>query len=147
MAIRRKSSGAITEVGVCSAGMMVTKCSRTRRSNCDHNGLPTISNQLEAERSRLLPSHRILGSKTECGRCPPRTWLRLSRTTTIDDLPAWLLTVVTRLCLDHLRKTSTRSDAEAKTSEDVLSIDPEDDALWQRNWAERCKSSSTRWPG
>ena len=56
-------------------------------------------------------------------------WLRLSRTNDIDDLPAWLTTVVTRLCLDHLRKRRTRSVAEADAHAEPTPTDPEADAL------------------
>ena len=56
-------------------------------------------------------------------------WLRLSRTEAIDDLPAWLTTVVTRLCLDQLRKRRTRSVVEAEVPADPAPVDPEADAL------------------
>ena len=56
-------------------------------------------------------------------------WLRLSRTDPVDDLPAWLTTVVTRLCLDQLRKRRTRSEAEAEAPADRAPVDPEADAL------------------
>ena len=51
------------------------------------------------------------------------------RTDDVDDLPAWLTTVVTRLCLDHLRKRRTRSEAEAGAPADPAPVDPEADAL------------------
>ncbi len=58
-----------------------------------------------------------------------RAWLRLSRTDGIDDLPAWLTTVVTRLCLDQLRKRRTRSVVEAEVPAEAAPVDPEADAL------------------
>ena len=56
------------------------------------------------------------------------------RTDAIDDLPAWLTTVVTRLCLDQLRKRRTRSVAEASRGRgqiptDATPVDPEADVL------------------
>jgi RNA polymerase sigma factor (sigma-70 family) len=86
--------------------------------------------ELEAERSRLNAiAIRILGSKADADDVLQEAWLRLSHTDNIDDLPAWLTTVVTRLCLDQLRKRGTRSDAEARASDDGSSFDPENDAL------------------
>ncbi len=84
----------------------------------------------DAEHPRLTAiAVRILGSEAEAGDVLQEAWLRLSRTDSIDDLPAWLTTVVTRLCLDHLRKRRTRMDAEAKAPIDPAPVDPEADAL------------------
>jgi len=84
----------------------------------------------DAERPRLTAiATRILGSEADADDVLQETWLRLSRTDGIDDLPAWLTTVVTRLCLDQLRKRRTRSVAEAETPVDPAPIDPEADAL------------------
>ncbi len=84
----------------------------------------------DAERPRLTAiATRILGSEADADDVLQETWLRLSRTDGIDDLPAWLTTVVTRLCLDQLRKRRTRSLAEAETPADPAPIDPEADSL------------------
>ena len=84
----------------------------------------------DAERPRLTAiAIRILGSKADADDILQETWLRLSRTDDIDDLPAWLTTVVTRLCLDQLRKRRTRSAAEAEAPADPAPVDPEADAL------------------
>jgi len=84
----------------------------------------------DAERPRLRAiAIRILGSEADADDVVQETWLRLSRTDDIDDLPAWLTTVVTRLCLDQLRKRRTRSVAEAETPTDPAPVDPEADAL------------------
>jgi RNA polymerase sigma-70 factor, ECF subfamily len=83
-----------------------------------------------AERPRLTAiAIRILGSQADADDVLQEAWLRLSRTDDVDDLPAWLTTVVTRLCLDHLRKRRTRSEAEAEAPADPASVDPEADAL------------------
>lgn len=84
----------------------------------------------DAERPRLTAiATRILGSEADADDVLQETWLRLSRTGDIDDLPAWLTTVVTRLCLDQLRKRRTRSVAEADAPSYRAPVDPEADAL------------------
>ncbi|HEX3426596.1 MAG TPA: sigma-70 family RNA polymerase sigma factor [Acidimicrobiales bacterium] len=86
----------------------------------------------DAERPRLTAiASRILGSGADADDVVQEAWLRSSRTDDVDDPPAWLTTVVTRLCLDHLRKRRTRSEAEAEAdaAADVALLDPEADAL------------------
>ena len=84
----------------------------------------------DAERPRLTAiAIRILGSEADADDVLQEAWLRLSRTNDIDDLPAWLTTVVTRLCLDHLRKRRTRSEAEAEAREGRPHTD-EDTEAW-----------------
>ena len=84
----------------------------------------------DAERPRLIAiAIRILGSESDADDVLQEAWLRLSRTDGIDDLPAWLTTVVTRLCLDQLRKRRTRLVVESETSEEPARVDPEADAL------------------
>src|SRR5580698_9951027 len=83
-----------------------------------------------AERPRLTAiAVRILGSEADADDVLQETWLRLSRTDGVDDLPAWLTTVVTRLCLDQLRRRRTRSVAESGVPADAAPVDPEADAL------------------
>ncbi len=84
----------------------------------------------DAERPRLTAiAIRILGSKADADDVLQEAWLRFSRTDDVDDLPAWLTTVVTRLCLDHLRKRRTRWEAEAEAPADPAPVDPEADAM------------------
>jgi RNA polymerase sigma-70 factor (ECF subfamily) len=84
----------------------------------------------DAERPRLTAlAFRILGSEADADDVLQEAWLRLSRTDAIDDLPAWLTTVVTRLCLDQLRKRQTKSVMESTVLDDHAPIDPEGDAL------------------
>ncbi len=61
--------------------------------------------QFEAERPRLVAiAGRVLGDAAEAQDIVQQAWLRLDRNETpIDDLPAWLTTVTTRLCLDRLK--------------------------------------------
>ncbi|HVM06898.1 MAG TPA: sigma-70 family RNA polymerase sigma factor [Acidimicrobiales bacterium] len=87
---------------------------------------------LEDERPRLVAlATRILGSAAEADDVVQEASLRLSATDGIDDPPAWLTTVVTRLCLDLLRKQATRSRYEATASSAAGRdpLDPEADAL------------------
>ena len=89
----------------------------------------TVS-QFEHERPRLTAvAARILGSSAEADDVVQEAWLRLARTDDVDDLPAWLTTVVTRLCLDRLRQRRTRSEAEAVAPADAAAADPEADAV------------------
>lgn len=84
----------------------------------------------DAERPRLRAiASRILGSDAEADDMVQEAWLRLSRTEGIDNGPAWLTTVVTRLCLDQLRKVGTRRAIETEAADDASAVDPEADAL------------------
>lgn len=67
----------------------------------------------ESERARLtrLAAH-ILGSAKDADDVVQEAWLRFARTDAIDEPPAWLTTVVTRLCLDTLRRSNTRTAYE-----------------------------------
>jgi RNA polymerase sigma factor (sigma-70 family) len=60
----------------------------------------------EAERPRLLRlAERVLGRAADAEDVVQQAWLRLhSADAEIDNLPGWLTTVTTRLCLDLLRK-------------------------------------------
>ena len=62
----------------------------------------------EAERPRLLRlATHVLRDAFEAQDVVQQAWLRLhGTTTTIENLPGWLTTVTTRLCLDRLRATT-----------------------------------------
>ncbi|MFH9228722.1 sigma-70 family RNA polymerase sigma factor [Streptomyces lydicus] len=69
--------------------------------------------RFEAQRSRLrAAAYRMLGSPTEAEDAVQETWLRLARTddARVDNLPAWLTTVVSRVCLDMLRARTARRE-------------------------------------
>ena len=63
------------------------------------------TDRFEAERPRLVAiASRVLGDHAEAEDIVQQAWLRFHRTDAeIDNLPAWLTTVTTRLCLDRLR--------------------------------------------
>ncbi|MFH9870025.1 sigma-70 family RNA polymerase sigma factor [Streptomyces lydicus] len=72
-----------------------------------------LAARFEAQRSRLRAvAYRMLGSPTEAEDAVQETWLRLSRTddARVDNLPAWLTTVVSRVCLDMLRARTARRE-------------------------------------
>jgi RNA polymerase sigma-70 factor, ECF subfamily len=90
--------------------------------------------EFEAERSRLTAlAGGILGSTGDADDVVQEAWLRFSRAAGVDDPPAWLTTVVTRLCLDRLRTWRSRSSAEARATANPTAepdaVDPEADAV------------------
>ncbi|WP_307844780.1 RNA polymerase sigma factor SigJ [Actinotalea solisilvae] len=65
-----------------------------------------LAAELERERPRLVGlAYRMLGSRQDAEDAVQDAWLRLARAdrSAIADLPAWLTTVTSRLCLDRLR--------------------------------------------
>ena len=81
----------------------------------------------ETQRSRLhAVAARVLGDHAEAEDVVQLAWLRLQRTETpIDNLPAWLTTVTTRLCLDRLRARTPEPRADVEVVE--TAPDPADD--------------------
>ncbi|WP_268817656.1 sigma factor, partial [Dietzia lutea] len=70
-----------------------------------------VVTSFERERPRLVRiAGRLLGDHAEAEDIVQQAWLRLARAddATIDSLPAWLTTVVTRLCLDRLKAAVPR---------------------------------------
>jgi len=97
-----------------------------------------LAERFEANRTRLRAvAYRMLGSLTEADDAVQEAWIRLSRTDTsqVDNLRAWLTTVVGRVCLNMLRSRKTRREASLETHlpDPILSpeegIDPEQEAL------------------
>jgi RNA polymerase sigma-70 factor (ECF subfamily) len=73
-----------------------------------------VALEFEEERPRLRAlATRMLGSAVEADDAVQEAWLRLARTdaAAIDNLPAWLTTVVSRICLDLLRSRGARREA------------------------------------
>ncbi|HYI24261.1 MAG TPA: sigma-70 family RNA polymerase sigma factor [Thermomicrobiales bacterium] len=74
---------------------------------------PSLAERFESHRPHLLAvATRLLGSPTEAEDAVQETWLRLERAGDdgIENLGAWLTTVVSRICLDHLRSRSSRRE-------------------------------------
>jgi RNA polymerase sigma-70 factor (ECF subfamily) len=68
----------------------------------------------ERERLRLLSlASRLLGSQSDAEDVVQETWIKFDGTdaTWIENVPAWLTTVATRLCLDLLRRRDVRPEA------------------------------------
>src|SRR6185436_4464262 len=80
-------------------------------------------------------AYRMLGSTTDAEDAVQEAWLRLHRSDTsgVENLRAWLRTVVSRVCLDMLRSRKVRRedpmDADAPEPPAPRAIDPEQDAL------------------
>ncbi|HEY3841080.1 MAG TPA: sigma-70 family RNA polymerase sigma factor [Bryobacteraceae bacterium] len=69
--------------------------------------------QFEENRGHLRAvAYRILGSVSEADDAVQEAWLRLTRsgTAAIENLGAWLTTVVARVCLDTLRSRASRKE-------------------------------------
>jgi RNA polymerase sigma-70 factor (ECF subfamily) len=80
-----------------------------------------LAERFEAQRSQLRGvAYRMLGSVSEADDAVQEAWLRLDRVDAggVGNLPGWLRTVVTRICLDVLR--SRRSRQEDLTDHQVL---------------------------
>jgi RNA polymerase sigma-70 factor (ECF subfamily) len=97
-----------------------------------------LAGRFEAYRSHLRGvAYRMLGSVTEADDAVQEAWIRLSRTDTrdVDNLRAWLTTVVGRVCLNMLRSRKTRRETPLETHlpDPILSpeqgLDPEHEAL------------------
>ena len=72
-----------------------------------------LAQRFEERRSHLRSvAYRMLGSLSDAEDAVQETWLRLSRsdTTSIENLPGWLTTVVGRICLDMLRSRNVRRE-------------------------------------
>ena len=73
-----------------------------------------VAEQFEQHRAHLRAvAYRMLGSASEAEDAVQESWIRLGRTdvSAVENLRAWLTTVVARVCLDMLRtRTSRRED-------------------------------------
>jgi RNA polymerase sigma-70 factor (ECF subfamily) len=97
-----------------------------------------LAEEFEARRPRLRAvAYRMLGSFSEAEDAVQEAWLRLSRSDAddVDNLTAWLTTVVSRICLDQLRaRTARREDSlEDRLPDPAVreadAIDPEQQAF------------------
>jgi RNA polymerase sigma factor (sigma-70 family) len=72
-----------------------------------------LAERFEEKRGHLRGvAYRMLGSMSEAEDAVQEAWLRLSRSDSseVENLGGWLTTVVSRICLDHLRARSTRAE-------------------------------------
>ena len=94
--------------------------------------------EFEQHRQQLeAVAYRMLGSMSEADDALQEAWLRLSRsdTTAVENLGAWLTTVVARVCLDLLRARRARREDYIGSwlPEPIVIVDdaasPEDEAV------------------
>src|SRR3981189_3235477 len=88
-----------------------------------------LAEQFEEPRAHLRAvGYRMLGSASEAEDAVQESWIRLGRTdvSSVDNLRAWLTTVVARVCLDMLRTRASRREEplDEDTDEAVHVADP-----------------------
>jgi RNA polymerase sigma factor (sigma-70 family) len=86
-----------------------------------------LAERFEEHRSRLRGvAYRMLGSMNEADDAVQEAWLRLNRSeaSDIDNLAAWLTTVVARVCLNMLRSRKLRREEPLEPDSDVHVPDP-----------------------
>jgi len=94
-----------------------------------------VAAAFEQERAHLhAVAHRLLGSSSEADDAVQEAWLRLNRAggEGVDNLGAWLTTVVARIALDMLRARRRRREEAFGLREPVVALDegdPEHEAL------------------
>ena len=97
-----------------------------------------LAERFQAQRGHLQAvAYRMLGSLSEAEDAVQETWLRLERTDAgaVQNLAAWLTTVVSRVCLDLLRSRAARREDLAghqvpeETGNLVPGGDPEQEAV------------------
>src|SRR5688500_5801000 len=100
-----------------------------------------LAGQFEEHRAHLRAvAYRMLGSASEADDAVQESWIRLGRSdvSQVENLRAWLTTVVARVCLDMLRtRTSRREDPlDTHVPDPVITRadgDPESDAMRARS--------------
>ncbi|HEV3378235.1 MAG TPA: sigma-70 family RNA polymerase sigma factor [Thermoleophilaceae bacterium] len=96
-----------------------------------------LADRFEANRTHLRAvAYRMLGSVSEADDAVQEAWLRLSRRSDpgeLENLRAWLTTVVARVCLDMLRSRTREEPFGPHVPEPIVSredeMDPEHEAL------------------
>ena len=97
-----------------------------------------LAREFERHRARLRAiAHRLLGSQAEADDALQETWLRLSRTdaAAIENLGAWLTTVVSRVCLNALRAREARHEVLVDQIPDPV-VHPVDDPHYEAELAD-----------
>jgi RNA polymerase sigma-70 factor (ECF subfamily) len=102
----------------------------------DTNTNEALAASFEVHRSRLRGvAYRMLGSLSEADDAVQDAWIRLSRSDAheIDDLAAWLTTVVARICLNMLRSRKARREEPIERLPDPVitegELQPDEEAL------------------
>jgi RNA polymerase sigma factor (sigma-70 family) len=98
-----------------------------------------LADRFEANRTHLRAvAYRMLGSVSEADDAVQEAWLRLNRSSDsgeLENLRAWLTTVVSRVCLDMLRsrKSQREEPLDTRLPEPIVSredgLNPEHEAL------------------
>jgi RNA polymerase sigma-70 factor (ECF subfamily) len=91
----------------------VTKAAKLRSEDGIVSDDDLLAGRFEENRPRLRAvAYRMLGSFTDADDAVQEAWLRLSRAggSGVDNLGAWLTTVVGRVCLDMLRSRASRRE-------------------------------------
>ncbi len=106
------------------------RVSVTRKSERERaNDQEWLAEQFESNRARLRSvAYRMLGSVSEAEDAVQESWLRLARSDSgrIENLSAWLTTVVARVCLNMLRaRQAQREDRRGVRLPDPILTYPE----------------------
>jgi len=97
-----------------------------------------VTERFEEHRTRLRAvAYRMLGSHSEAEDAVQEAWLRISRadTSVVENMAAWLTTVVARVCLNMLRSRESRREEplDLHMPDPIISnesrVDPEHEAL------------------
>ena len=91
-----------------------------------------LAERFEANRAHLRAvAYRMLGSISEADDAVQEAWLRLSRSNSasVENLSAWLTTVVARVCLDILRTRKSRREEELGVRLTDPIANPEEEAV------------------
>jgi RNA polymerase sigma-70 factor, ECF subfamily len=97
-----------------------------------------LAERFEEQRARLRSvAYRMLGSASEADDAVQDAWLRISRvdTSEVDNMSAWLTTVVARVCLSMLRRRTSRREEPLEGQRPAATIsreaggDPEEEAM------------------
>ncbi|WP_018160259.1 sigma-70 family RNA polymerase sigma factor [Smaragdicoccus niigatensis] len=91
-----------------------------------------LTNAFEAQRPRLRGvAYRVLGSLTDADDAVQEAWLRVSRSDTeaVENLSAWLTTVVGRISLNMLRARTAHPNFELDETQPSLESTPQEEAV------------------
>ena len=84
-----------------------------------------LAEQFEEHRAHLRAvAYRMLGSASDAEDAVQESWIRLGRTdvSDVENLRAWLTTVVARVCLDMLRTRTSRREDPLDESENATHV-------------------------